>query len=73
MKIKTVCPMCGDITYIEMDDEEYARYQEWRNGKMLIQEALPNRSHNEREMLKTGICSFCWEEIFGLDDDVAKA
>lgn len=68
MKIKTVCPMCGDVAYIELNDEEYARYQEWRRGKMLIQEALPNLSADEREMLKTGICAYCWEEMFGPDD-----
>ena len=35
---------------------------------MHIQKALPNNTAEEREMLITGICSKCWDELFSEDE-----
>ena len=34
---------------------QYQRYLLWREGPLMIQEALPDLSANEREMLMTGL------------------
>jgi hypothetical protein len=35
--------------------DQYARYQQWRNGPLLIQDALPDLTVSEREMLMSGL------------------
>lgn len=61
MLVKTTCPMCHCDTYIQVDAEEYAR---WQAGE-LIQVAMPNLDADEREMLISGICPDCWDDTFG--------
>lgn len=59
------CPFCGKITVLQLTDEEERNYKSWRRREMLIQDAFPHRSANERELIKTGICQRCWDEMFG--------
>jgi hypothetical protein len=40
---------------VVLTEGQYERYQWWRRG-MLIQEALPDLSDDQREMLMTGLC-----------------
>jgi hypothetical protein len=40
---------------VTLTPEQYGRYLEWRSGKALIQEALPDLSPSQREMLMTGL------------------
>jgi hypothetical protein len=47
-----------------VDAEEYAR---WQAGE-LIQVAMPNLDAEEREMLISGICPTCWEDMFDDED-----
>lgn len=68
--IVTTCPICGETDTIHLTEEEHANYMRWRNREILIQEALPNKSASEREQLMTGICSHCWEGMFGAQDEV---
>jgi len=44
-----------------------SEFENWENGE-LIQKAFPELSADDRELLLTGICSKCWNEIFGDDD-----
>lgn len=50
------CPFCSEYNRVEFD---YDAYRNWQNGE-LIQNAFPNLSANERELIKTGICPDCW-------------
>ena len=61
MLVKTACPICHCDTYIQVDAEEYAR---WQAGE-LIQVAMPGLDADEREMLISGICPECWARTFG--------
>ena len=36
---------------------------------MLIQDAFPELSKEDRERLITGICPKCWKELFGDEDE----
>lgn len=55
------CPFCGCVNFINVSVEGYTA---WKNGE-LIQNALPELSADEREMLISGICSDCWNGMFG--------
>jgi hypothetical protein len=48
----------GGVLYVETT----ALYQ-WQNG-MTIQDAFPNMSDDDREMLVSGIHPKCWDEMF---------
>ncbi len=40
-----------------------AEYRAWQSGK-LIQEAMPNVSANDRELIISRTCPECWAKIF---------
>lgn len=40
-------------------------YHLWRTGGAAIQDALPSLSVGDREQIKTGIHSECFEAMFG--------
>lgn len=65
MLIKTTCPICHCDTYLTVDAEEYAR---WQAGE-LIQVAMPGLDADEREMLISGICPICWDDMFSEEDE----
>lgn len=54
------CPFCGKIHEVEVPLDNYLDYED---GELSIQEAFPNLSPNEREMIKTGICPTCWDKM----------
>ena len=56
----TACPFCGCANEIEVNEEDYWA---WDDG-MLVQDAFPYLSVNEREALISGICPDCWDSMF---------
>ena len=54
------CPFCGEENYVEVTEEQIIAIN---NGE-LIQNACPNLTATEREMLISGICPKCQEKIF---------
>lgn len=65
MKIEKICPHCHKLQTLEVDDSQY---YDWLAGKN-IQRAFPNLSADQREILMSGICPECWEDIFEEDDE----
>ena len=63
MKISKVSALSGKIHTLDIN-VTYEQIEEWHNG-MLIQEAMPNVSADEREFIKTGITPEEWNEFFG--------
>lgn len=59
--INTTCPFCGKTTPVQI--RCVADYNTWQNGKC-VQDAFPYLSADERELLISGICSTCWNEMF---------
>ena len=55
------CWKCLETYTIEVSAEGYA---EWQGGE-LIQEALSELSAGERELLISGTCGPCFDEMFG--------
>ena len=62
VKFEVTCPFCGKKTEVSLTEEEYERVQ---SGQYLIQDALPNRTATERELVKTGMCVECQNDVFG--------
>ena len=65
MKIEKRCPHCGKIQVIEVNENQY---NDWLAGKN-IQRAFPDLSPDDREILMSGICPECWNDIFPDEDE----
>ena len=59
------CMLCGKESTRHVDA---AAFRAWRGG-MLIQQAFPDMSDPERELLKSGTHPKCWDQMFGSLDD----
>jgi len=59
MNIQTTC-ICGATHVVTVDSQDYLA---WKNGEY-IQVALPYLNADERELLISGICSTCWDNMF---------
>lgn len=60
MVVDRKCMRCGEIKSISVPD---AGFQEWQAGE-LIQVAMPDVSAGDRQLLMSGICGECYDEMF---------
>lgn len=65
VEITKVCPFCGKVNHLIVNEEMYNR---WISGES-IQRVFPMVNASERELLISGICYDCQDNIFGGDDD----
>jgi hypothetical protein len=66
MQIPTLpCLGCGESTWLTVTEEEFARIQAGEH----IQRVLPHFSAEDRELLISGTCPDCWEEMYAEDED----
>lgn len=63
------CVICG-VTYQLLADEK--DIQAWRNGEGYIQDLLAYLSPAEREMLISGTCGSCWNNLYPNDVDIEE-
>ena len=54
------CIGCGKSHTVEVSEEGYFK---WKAGAF-VQDAFPELTPDEREMLISGTCKPCWEELF---------
>lgn len=59
------CCFCGDIHEIYPSLDGFIA---WQSG-VLIQDAMPELSADERELFISGTCGKCWDEMFGTSDE----
>lgn len=59
------CIMCGKQHSLEVSNQGYVA---WYSG-MNIQDAFPELSADDRELLMTGTCPECWDKLFGDDEE----
>ena len=63
--VVAICHCCGTTkTYLL----PAAKVLAWRGG-MLIQDAFPDMSVDDREFLISGTCPACWEQLFKEETD----
>lgn len=65
MEKEVICECCGTKKVYHLRPE---RVLAWRNG-MLIQDALPELSAEDREFLISGLCPDCWKALLGVEDE----
>lgn len=58
------CKRCNEPQYLLAKPQDI---QAWMEG-VSIQDALHYLTPDERELIISGICSTCWEELFGGDE-----
>lgn len=63
-EIEVKCPFCGEVSFVTVKTMDFI---DWKNGKV-AQKAFPYLSADEREVLISGICPNCWEQMFGVDE-----
>ena len=63
--IPAACRMCREVYCVEV---EAAGYEQWKAGA-LIQNAMPELSAEDRELLISKTCDSCWNQLFPEDFD----
>lgn len=58
--ITNICPFCGDLSQVLVNEEDYKKYLE---GEM-VQNCFPYLNATEREVIISGICPTCQNNIF---------
>jgi hypothetical protein len=64
--ITVQCGICEQFIAVSCTNEQYAR---WKNHEGLIQDIMPDVPRELRELLISGTCPACFDEMFGEDDD----
>lgn len=65
MRIEQRCFCCNTKKVIEMDDVAYTR---WINGEH-IQDVAPEMSVDDRELLISGVCGNCFDNMFADEEE----
>lgn len=60
IQISKKCIMCNTVHYMTLDADKVKR---WRAGEK-IQDVWPEMSPDEREVLISGTCPKCWDELW---------
>jgi hypothetical protein len=61
MTLEVDCRICGKTVNLVIEQEDFKKF---KNREGAVQNIFPYLSADEREMLISGICSDCWEELF---------
>ena len=61
---RVTCPECEETVTVSVPTHEY---EAWKDG-MLIQDAMPSLSRDDRERLMTGLCPADWNKIMYLTE-----
>ena len=61
------CYYCGQHSIIQ--NVPTRALMAWQSGAMYIQEAFPEWTAEQRELLKTGIHPECWDAMMSEEDD----
>ncbi len=67
--ISIKCRMCNEVQGLPITREQMREFSLPRSERRLIQEIFPNLSIGDREMLISGTCNTCWQNLYGSDED----
>lgn len=65
MKKQITCIHCQTVYELELNPQAL---MEWQGGKF-AQDAFPDLTSGQRELLISGTCDTCWNRFFPNDDD----
>lgn len=66
--IQIRCVNCGKLNVVYVNNEDWEEYYN-SEERRYIQDIFPYLTPQERELLISGVCSQCWEDIFSDDED----
>lgn len=69
IRIETHCPVCGRVHFVEVDKDKEQLAHMVVNRQIHAQDAFPEMSPSERELLISGIDDYCWNALFGEEED----
>lgn len=61
--ITSICPWCGKASTFEVDKDVWDKGLKAYNNGAHIQDAWPTLSPSDRELIITGICNECWNNM----------
>lgn len=59
--VEVTCPFCGKVSTLTLPTDGYTA---WKLNGVLVQDAFPALSAEDRELLISGICPTCWDGMF---------
>ena len=62
--VKVTCPFCGNESEVVVNEKDF---NAWQNGE-LAQKAFPYLNATQREILISGLCEKCQNDVFGEED-----
>lgn len=62
--VDIICVNCGVTHSVRVPINGY---KNWQSGRQRIQDAMPNVSDADREMLMSHLCPTCWDVLFKED------
>lgn len=64
-------PIIGELPerHVVLTNDQYQRYLLWREGPLMIQEALPELTPSQREILMTGLDDAIFDKIADGSDE----
>lgn len=68
MKIHRTCPVTGQLVHMVIEGLTLDMLDKWTDG-MLIQEAMPHLSDNQREFIQTGMTPDMWDTVFPSEEE----
>jgi hypothetical protein len=61
------CRKCGKMSYIECTDAQIDELDLPRHQRRHMQDIFPDLSVGARELLISGTCDTCWQDMFGTE------
>lgn len=63
------CRLCSKTYSIPATLEQIQEFEMPRSQRRFVQDIFPELSVGDRELLMSGTCDTCWQELFGSDCD----
>lgn len=65
------CRLCGQTTQVPATVEQLTELYMPRSQRRLMQEIFPDLSIGDRELLISGTCNTCWQNLYGSEEEEA--
>lgn len=65
------CRTCNKVTALPVTREQFNELALPRSERRLMQEIFPDLSIGDRELLISGTCNTCWQNLYGSEEEEA--
>lgn len=66
MEVDIKCRLCGNLHKVEVAENDFLAHLK---GEKKVQEIFPYLSAEDRELLISGICPKCWNDIIPKEEE----